>query len=204
MQIISINRSLAFNMQIDKDVLINCANNDRKAQKKLYEMCFRIFMPLCMRYNSNEEDARFAFNNAFLKINTGLQSANLDEINFFAWAKRIVTNVLIDEYRKSKNHTNHYVAKETDHELEFHAENSSNDAESDFGYKMLLKLIDEIPQTHALVFKMFVIDGFSHKEIAEELKLSEGTSKWHLSIARKLLREKLEKMDAQVEKRMVI
>ena len=204
MQIISINRSLAFNMQIDKDVLINCANNDRKAQKKLYEMCFRIFMPLCMRYNSNEEDARFAYNNAFLKINTGLQSANLDEINFFAWAKRIVTNVLIDEYRKSKNHTNHYVAKETDHELEFHAENSSNDAESDFGYKMLLKLIDEIPQTHALVFKMFVIDGFSHKEIAEELKLSEGTSKWHLSIARKLLREKLEKMDAHVEKRMVI
>lgn len=191
-------------MQIDKDVLINCANNDRKAQKKLYEMCFRIFMPLCMRYNSNEEDARFAYNNAFLKINTGLQSANLDEINFFAWAKRIVTNVLIDEYRKSKNHTNHYVAKETDHELEFHAENSSNDAESDFGYKMLLKLINEIPQTHALVFKMFVIDGFSHKEIAEELKLSEGTSKWHLSIARKLLREKLEKMDAHVEKRMVI
>ncbi len=191
-------------MQIDKDVLINCANNDRKAQKKLYEMCFRIFMPLCLRYNSNEEDARFAYNNAFLKINIGLQSINLDKINFFAWAKRIVTNVLIDEYRKSKNHTKYYVAKETDYELEFHAENSTNEAESDFGYKMLLKLIDEIPQTHALVFKMFVIDGFSHREIAEELKLSEGTSKWHLSIARKLLREKLEKMDAQVEKRKVI
>ncbi|MES2589478.1 MAG: sigma-70 family RNA polymerase sigma factor [Bacteroidota bacterium] len=191
-------------MQIDKSVLIDCANNDRRAQKKLYEICFRVFMPLCLRYNQNEEDARFAFNNAFLKINSSLQTANLEEINFFGLAKKIVTNVLIDEYRKSKNYTTHYLNKETDRELEIHSENTANEAEGNFEYKVLMKLIDEIPQTHSLVFKLFVIEGFSHKEIADELKISEGTSKWHLSVARKLLREKLEKIDSHVEKRMVV
>jgi RNA polymerase sigma factor (sigma-70 family) len=191
-------------MHIDIDVLKACKNNDRRAQKKLYEICFKCFMPLCMRYNVNEEDARSSFNNSFLKIIQSLDSLKLEELNFFAWSKRVFTNGLIDEYRKTKNHTNHYQAKETERELEFFADNIQNEAEGNFEYKMLLKMIDEIPQTHALVFKLFVIEGLSHREIAKELKFNEGTSKWHLSIARKLLREKLEKMDALTEKKMVI
>lgn len=191
-------------MHIDFDLLKNCVNDDRKAQKQLYQYCYKVFMPVCMKYNRNEEDARFAYNNSFLKILTGLQNVDLKEINFFAWAKRIVTNTLIDEYRKQKNHQLHYTTKETDRELEFHAENTRNEAESEFGYQVIMKMIDEIPETHALVFKMYVLEGYSHKEIAEKLDMSEGTSKWHLSTARKLLREKLEKMDALSAKKMVI
>jgi RNA polymerase sigma factor (sigma-70 family) len=184
--------------------LKNCINNDRRAQKKLYELCYRIFMPLCMRYNKNEEDARFAFNNSYMKILIGLENVNLDEIIFFPWAKRIVTNVLIDEYRKQKLHQAHFINKETDRELEMHSVNSDNEAESNFGYAALLKMISEIPEMHAVVFKLYVMEDMSHREIAEQLHISEGTSKWHLSIARKMLREKLEKIDALTNKKMVI
>lgn len=191
-------------MYIGLDILRDCNNNDRKAQKILYESCYRIFMPLCMQYNSNTEDARFAFNNAFLKIISSLNNIKLEELNFYAWSKKIITNVLIDEYRKVKNHNTHYLSKETDYELEIHSENNINDAESNFGYDTLIRMIEEIPKINGLVFKLYVIEGYSHREIASQLKVSEGTSKWHLSTARKLLREKLERMDAIIEKRMII
>lgn len=204
MQIISIHSKHGFGMHIDLDLLKDCVNNDRRAQKKLYELCFRAFMPLCMRYNTNEEDARIAYNNAYMKIITGLANTNLNELIFIPWAKRIITNVLIDEYRKKKLHQEHFVAKETDRELEFFASNTVNEAENNFGYSVLLKLIEELPEAHALVFKLYVMEDMSHKEIAAQLNLSEGTSKWHLSIARKLLREKLEKIEALTEKKLVI
>lgn len=204
MQIISIHSKHKFEMHIDLDLLKDCINNDRRAQKKLYELCFRVFMPLCMRYNTNEEDARIAYNNAYLKIISGLPNVDLKSVVFFAWAKRIMTNVLIDEYRKKKLHQSHFVNKETDRELEIHASNTQNEAESNFGYNVLLKLIDEIPEVHAMVFKLYVMEGMSHKEIAAQLNVSEGTSKWHLSTARKLLREKLEKIEALTVQKLVI
>lgn len=204
MQVVPIYGKQGFHMHIDLDLLKSCVNNDRRAQKKLYELCFRIFMPLCMRYNNNEEDARFALNNSFVKIIAGLPNTKLKELMFIPWAKRIVTNVLIDEYRKNKLHRDHYISKESERELEIHALAHQNDAESNFGYSVLLKMIEEIPEMHALVFKLYVMEDYSHKEIAEQLNISLGTSKWHLSIARKMLREKIEKMDALIDKRMVI
>ncbi len=191
-------------MHIDSTILNACAGNDRKAQKQLYEYCFKSLMPLCLRYHSNEEDARSSLNIAFLKIIKSIETINVEEVNFNAWAKKITTNTLIDEYRKAKNHLAHYQSKETDRELDFHAENIQNDAESDFGCDSIMKLLTQIPDVSAKVFNLYVIDGYSHKEIAEQLDMSEGTSKWHLSTARKLLREKLEKMNSSLPQKMVI
>jgi RNA polymerase sigma factor (sigma-70 family) len=190
-------------MHINEDFLIACRKQNRKAQKDLYAVCFRVFMPLCCRYNKNEEDARSAFNIAFVKIIKGLEKMDLKEINFKPWSKRIVTNVLIDEYRKNKLHNAHYLAKETEREIEIHSTIVRNEAESDIGYKAILNLIEELPQTHGLVFKLFVIEGLSHKEIADELKMNIGTCKWHLSVARKLLREKIEIMEQVNQKEAI-
>lgn len=191
-------------MQITLEVLKACAEQDRKAQKQLYEYCFRSLMPVCLRYHNNEEDARSSLNISFLKIINGLESMDLKELNFNAWAKRITTNTLIDEYRKSKKHLSHYQGKETERELDIHAEIIQNDAESEFGCEFILKLLTQIPDASAKVFGLYVIDGYSHKEIGELLDMSEGTSKWHLSTARKLLREKLEKMNTQIPQKLVI
>lgn len=191
-------------MHINVDILKDCADNNRRAQQQLYEYCFRILMPLCLRYHPNEEDARSSLNIAFLKIIKGLEEIDLQELNFNAWSKRITNNTLIDEYRKKKIQNTHYVSKETDRELDYHAESSQNDAVSDFGCETIMQLLSEIPDTSAQVFNLYVIDGYNHREIGELLEMSEGTSKWHLSTARKLLREKLEKMNLETSQKLVI
>ncbi|TSJ41635.1 RNA polymerase sigma factor [Fluviicola chungangensis] len=191
-------------MQVTKQILLGSAENDRRSQKVLYEYCYRQFIRLCMRYYSNHEDARHALNNGFLKIVNGLQNVDLDELNFAAWAKRIIVNTLIDEYRKNKNHNRVIVAKETESELANSAEKVENLGSLELNYQEILDLLKTIPPISAHVFTLYVIDGYNHKEIGELLEISEGTSKWHLSTARKLLRDRLELMENRYEKRFVI
>lgn len=191
-------------MQVTKQILLGSAENDRRSQKLLYEYCYRQFIRLCLRYYTNHEDARHALNNGFLKIVNGLQNVDLDELNFPAWAKRIIVNTLIDEYRKNKNHNQVIVAKETEGELAFAAEKVENEGAMELSYQEVLDLLKTIPPISAHVFTLYVIDGYSHKEIGDLLEITEGTSKWHLSTARKLLRERLEMMENRHEKRFVI
>lgn len=191
-------------MQVTKQILLGSAENDRRAQKVLYEYCYRQFIRLCMRYYSNHEDARHALNNGFLKIVNGLQNVDLDELNFAAWAKRIIVNTLIDEYRKNKNHNQLILAKETEAELANSAERTENLGSLELNYQEILDLLKTIPPISAHVFTLYVIDGYNHKEIGDLLEISEGTSKWHLSTARKLLRDRLELMENRYEKRFVI
>ncbi|WP_343637449.1 RNA polymerase sigma factor [Fluviicola sp.] len=191
-------------MQVTKQILLGSAENDRRSQKVLYEYCYRQFIRLCMRYYSNHEDARHALNNGFLKIVNGLQNVDLDELNFAAWAKRIIVNTLIDEYRKNKNHNQLILAKETEAELANSAERVENSGALELNYQEILDLLKTIPPISAHVFTLYVIDGYNHKEIGDLLEISEGTSKWHLSTARKLLRDRLELMENRYEKRFVI
>lgn len=159
-------------------------------------------MPVCFRYHNNEEDARSSLNLGFMKILKGLESVD-EELNFPAWSKRIMVNTLIDEYRKKKNYQSKVSTKETERELDVDALPSENEAEVAFGYDNLVKLISQLPEISGKVFNLYVIDGYNHKEIGEMLGISEGTSKWHLSTARKTLREKLEKIETH-HTRMVI
>lgn len=187
---------------ITAEILRACVDDDRKAIKYLYEHCFKKLMPVCYRYHNNEEDARSSLNIGFMKILKGLETID-EQVNFAAWSKRIMINTLIDEYRKKKNYQNHVASKETERELDVEASPSANEAESDLGYQNLLTLISQLPEISGRVFNLYVIDGYNHKEIGDLLGMSEGTSKWHLSTARKLLREKLEKIENQ-NQRMVI
>lgn len=189
-------------IHINTALLEACVNDDRKAIEKLYEISFKMFMPTCCRYHHNEEDARSSFNLAFMKILRSLESV-YENVNFIPWAKRIIVNTLIDEYRKNNLQNTHYLKKETDRELDVEAENISNDAESSMGYENLLLLISTLPEISQKVFNLYVIDGYNHREIGDLLGISEGTSKWHLSTARKILKEKLEKMENTHQKLVV-
>lgn len=159
-------------------------------------------MPVCYRYHNNEEDARSSLNIGFMKILKGLGSVD-EDVNFPAWSKRIIVNTLIDEYRKKRNYSSRVISKETERELDIETVSGSNEAESNFGFESLLKLIKELPEVSQKVFNLYVIEGYNHKEIGDLLVISEGTSKWHLSTARKMLREKLEKIEMD-QQRLVI
>ena len=190
-------------MDVTSEILEACKRDDRRAIQFLYEYCFKRLMPVCYRYHNNEEDARSSLNIGFMKLLNGLESVDCKEVNFNAWSKRIMVNTLIDEYRKKKNYTSHVTAKETERELDVVSSPTTNEAESDLGYENLMKLVQELPEISRKVFNLYVIDGYNHKEIGDLIGISEGTSKWHLSTARKVLRDKLEKMESEIQ-RMVI
>jgi len=189
-------------MDITPEILEACKCDDRKAINVLYEHCFKFLMPVCFRYNNNEEDARAAYNNGFMKILKGLKKTD-EDLNFYGWAKRIMVNSLIDDYRKNKRYNEQISKSDDEQTLDYYSVGTKNEAESNIGYENILMLIKELPVTTGIVFNMYIIEGYSHKEIAEQLEMSEGTSKWHLSTARKLLRDKLEKLE-DFNKRLVI
>ncbi|MBK7128133.1 MAG: sigma-70 family RNA polymerase sigma factor [Crocinitomicaceae bacterium] len=178
---------------IDERLIEACRKNDRRAQEKLYEWYYVKVMPTCMRYHRNEEDARSVLNIGFVKI-----CRNLDKLKpdtpFEAWARRILMNTIIDEFRKNKNYLQLVDAKETDRELEIKSEVIENDVWSKMETDVLMGLLKKLPDVSRKVFNLYVIDGYTHKEIGEMLEISDGTSKWHLSNARKLLRDMILKI----------
>jgi RNA polymerase sigma factor (sigma-70 family) len=195
--------NLSNSTQITNDILEACLKDDRKAIKLLYEQCFKFLMPICFRYHPHQEDAQSSFNLGFMKILGNLESVLQSKANFVPWSKRVMINTLIDEYRKSKNYSSRVVGKETERELEYYDQGTYNDAENAMGYENIMDLVNELPIITAKVFNLYVIDGYAHKEIGELLEMSEGTSKWHLSVARKMLREKLEKLENNSQKMVI-
>jgi len=191
-------------MQLNTEILEACQADDRRAQKMVYEYCYMNFIKLCMRYNANHEDARFVLNNGFLKILKGLSTVDIATLNFYSWAKRIMANVIIDEYRKNKNHNTAISTTDNESELAYFGESNQNSAESNLGVESIMQLLEEIPPISAHVFSLYVIDGFSHREIGDLLNITEGTSKWHLSTARKLLRDKLQASEVFAENKFAI
>jgi RNA polymerase sigma factor (sigma-70 family) len=178
---------------IDQEIIDACRKNDRRAQEKLYEWCYVKLMPTCMRYHRNEEDARAILNLGFVKI-----CKNLDKLKpstpFEAWVRRITINTIIDEFRKNKNYIQLVDSKETDRELEIHHTTIENSVWSKLEMDILMGMLKRLPDVSRKVFNLYVIDGYTHKEIGELLNISDGTSKWHLSNARKLLRDMVNKL----------
>ncbi|MEN0004576.1 MAG: sigma-70 family RNA polymerase sigma factor [Bacteroidota bacterium] len=179
-------------MTIDPQLLKDCIRSDRKAQYKLYQTCFQVLMGVCMRYRKNEADAASALNMGFFKILDRLDTYN-PEVPFQAWIKRIMINTLIDEFRKERKVREliHYTdMKEHEYTTDLV---DYNEADKQFDAAQLEALIQLLPPVSQKVFNLFAIDGYAHKEIATLLGIKEGTSKWHLSFARKKLRELLYK-----------
>ena len=187
-------------MNVSPEILRACLKNDQKALEQLYKYCFKLLMPACFRFHRNEEDARSSLNLGFMKIVMGLPTIDAKTVNFDAWSKRIMNNMLIDEYRKNKKQWDRYMSTDDEKALDYFAENDVNQAVSDLGEKNILDLVAELPAITGQVFCLYVIEGYAHKEIGDMLEIPEGTSKWHLSQARKLLREKLEKLEMIIKK----
>jgi RNA polymerase sigma factor (sigma-70 family) len=173
-------------IKINIELLTDAANGDRKSQHTLYEYCFKLLMPVCFRYTKNEEFAREELSQAFVKIIFGLKKYN-PEVVFDAWAKRLTVNSVIDNYRKNKKHQYHDDVDDvvTQNKIKQY----SNPTEDKIGYDEIIDLLEQVPEKSRTVFNLYVIEGYKHKEIADMLGLSEGTSKWHLSTARKIMQD---------------
>lgn len=173
-------------MIIQPQLIALCIKQDRKAEYELYKLSYSYLMSICMRYARDRDTASEALNMGYLKILNNLRNYN-PEIPFKAWIRRIMVNTLIDEYRKQKREREKVTYVEEYYETSDFSE--VNEALSKINYKQILEHINKLPEATKKVFNLFVIDGYSHKEIGELLDVSEGTSKWHLNAARQKLKE---------------
>lgn len=178
---------------MSNQLLQDCKRGNRKAQYQLYRLCFAFLMGVCYRYKQNEADAAASMNAGFLKILTNLDKYQ-PTIPFEAWAKRIMINTIIDEFRKNRKVKELIEYKDFSETDSYDSLVDFNKAAEQFDAEELENLIKRLPTVSQKVFNLYAIDGYKHKEISELLDMSEGTSKWHLSFARKKLQEMLKEM----------
>jgi len=177
-------------MKIPVDVMEGCLAADRKSQYRLYQLCFSMLKGVCRRYYFNEDEANAALNLGFLKILNKL-STRKENVPFEAWSKRIVINTIIDEFRKNKMEKEKTIYPERSKEPSVEDGIDFNIADQLFDAEDLEQMIRQLPAMCQKVFNLFAIDGYPHAEISGMLGISSGTSKYHLSTARKKLADML-------------
>ena len=167
-----------------RTLIEKCKNNDRKAQFELYDREYKALMRIAYRYHPNEEDAAEVVNIAFFKILTNLDKFN-PEYSFSGWSKRVLTNVIIDEFRKNKKFDDQISAE--DSAMEVFIDNNS--VEQALEVEEVDLILSQIPDNERLVFNLYEMEGYSHKEIAAQLGVSERSTKRYLVKAKLNLKE---------------
>jgi len=173
-------------MNIQPELINACIKGERKAEYELYRSTYSYLMSICIRYTRNADRAKEVLNMGFLKILTNLNKYN-QEVPFKPWIRKIMVNTLINEYKKEKIHYGNISYVEEYHETDKYAE--INNAITRIDAEQIYGFIARLPAASQQVFNLYFIDGFKHREIAEMLSISEGTSKWHLNAAREKLKE---------------
>lgn len=173
-------------MEIHPKLIALCIRHDRKAEYELYKRSYSYLMSICLRYAKDRDKAAETLNLGYMKILSSLKTYK-PEVPFKAWIRRIMINTLIDEFRKTKRENEKLMYVET--YFDSNAFSEANEALEKLNVQQIYEHISKLPEATRNVFNLYVIDGFSHKEIAAMLDISEGTSKWHLNAARAKLRE---------------
>lgn len=170
-----------------------CKANERLAQEGLYKLFYAEMIRVCYRYLKSDELAKEALNAGFLKIFQHITTFDEKKGKLGTWMKTIIVRTCIDLGRK---------------EIKFNQESTIEEAENifiapDILSKLyaedLLKFIRQLPGATQLVFNLSVIEGYSHKEIGEQLNISESTSRWHLSEGKRQLRLLLTLSDNSID-----
>lgn len=182
------------NAHIDHKLLLACVRGEEASQYRLYRICYGSLYTVCQRYAQDEDEIGILLNTAFLKVIKGLKKYDYKNQSIFeAWIKRIAINTAIDAHRRNKKYKRTIFYPSPEEHALMDRQVDYNKADQQFDAQQLLQMIRSLPPMTAKVFNLFAIDGFAHKEISDMLAISQGTSKWHLSEARKRLQLLLRK-----------
>ena len=172
-----------------EDLVKRCKAGQRKAQELLYKQLAAKMLGVCLRYATDKMEAEDMLQNGFIRVFQKIDDYR-GEGAFEAWVRRIMVHSSIEYYRR-----HHKMMQLVDIEGPGHEPSVNAAAASSLEAKDLLLLIKDLSPGYRMVFNMYAIDGYSHKEIAEMTGISEGASKSQLSRARAILREQLIKME---------
>lgn len=166
-------------------LISGCAAGDRTCQKLLYDWYSPRMMALCVRYARNTQEAEEILQDGFLQMYRHIGQYRFVG-SFGSWLRKIMINSALMRYR-SKSNLDRVISLTPDHEILAGGEEFADRLSE----QELIRLIRKLPPGYRLVFNLYVFEGLKHREIAQLLKISEGTSKSNLSDARTLLREAL-------------
>lgn len=160
-----------------------CKSNDTKAQGELYKLFSGKLFSTCLKYSRNYVEAEDNLQDAFLTIFNKIEQYKYKG-SFEGWLKRVTVNTVLQRYRNEKvfDIINENIIEDVEIEID----------EEQVSIDFLLKSIQELPDRYRLVFNLYVLDGYSHKDIAEMLKINIGTSKSNLARARHILKQTIE------------
>lgn len=169
----------------EKEIIEGCLANSASAQEKLYALYSRRMMAVCLRYTKSRFEAEDIFHDAFVKVfkNIHLWQGG----SFEGWMRRIFVNTSINHYHQNKRYFGHVDAS--------YAETMLSTSESIIGEmsnQELLEMINRLPEGYKLIFNLHVVEGYNHTEIAEMLKIAEGSSKSQLFKAKAYLKKLIE------------
>ena len=177
------------NIEKLKEIVEGCLQNNRRSQEALFQMFYGKMLAVCMRYISDHDAAQEVLQEGFIKVFDKLEVFDFKG-SFEGWVRRIVVNTAIDSIRKAKRAP---ILKDNDNDFKMDA---SNEIEQNEKIEMIelkaekaVEAIQKLSPGYRTVFNLFVIEEYSHKEIAEMLGISEGTSKSNLSKAKKNLKQ---------------
>ncbi len=168
-----------FNLGLEQ-LIENCKKQNTKAQGELYKLFSSKLFAICLKYSRNRMEAEDNLQDAFLIIFNKIEQFK-NKGSFEGWLKRITVNTVLQRYRNEKV-------------FELIKENTIEDVtvdieEDTISIDYLLEIIQELPDRYRLIFNLYVLDGYSHKEIAKMLDINLGTSKSNLARARQILRQ---------------
>ena len=168
----------------------NCKKGNRRAQEELYRKYSGVLFGICLKYSRNKTEAEDNLHDSFMTIYDKMGQFN-NKGSFEGWLKRITVNTVLQKYRKEQylNVVSENIGDEIDLE---------NDHTDHIELATLLGYIQELPNKYRLTFNLYVLDGYTHKEISELLGTSTGTSKSNLSRAKMILKEKIEKENINI------
>jgi len=181
-------------MNSEEQIIKGCIDGKRKAYSQLFRIYAPVMLGVCLRYCKNRIDAEDVMQDGFIKVFSSIGKFR-SEGSFEGWIKRIMINSAIDNYQANLKHAFHEDVDEMDQLLEIGENPSADDdlpEELKIPHQKLMEMIQELPDGYRVVFNLYAIENFNHKEIASLLGITENTSKTQLLKARKALRKKIE------------
>lgn len=170
-----------------KQLIKACKKQNLKAQSELYNTYKDVLFTLCIKYCKNREEAEDNLQDAFIAIFKGISKYS-GKGSFEGWMTRIVINKAIDKYKKG-NIINIMINDD------LLSDTKINTSKLSMPLDIILNTIQELPNRYRLIFNLYEMDGYTHKEISKLLNISEGTSKSNLHRAKLILKEKIQQIN---------
>lgn len=175
----------------DETLVNECVSGNAKAQRLLFERFSAKMLGVAIRYIKDKERAEDVLQDAFIKVFKNLKKFKYDG-SLEGWIRRIVVNTALDQLRKNKKQQGNIELDDSFIEI-----TSNSFTEEKLEAESLLRIVQQLPEGYRTVFNLFAIEGYSHKEIAKKLNISENTSKSQYSRAKSVLREILNKLNIE-------